>query len=75
MEVNWEFEAKDHNTDKYGNFSTYSLIKLVSKYNKSTISMHNQADAAKIAEVLSEELNKRLADESVGHNIINQEIK
>jgi len=37
-EVNWEFEAKDQNTEKYGSFSTYSLIKIVSKYNKSTIS-------------------------------------
>lgn len=64
IEANWEFDSKDHNCEKYGNFSTSTLIKLVSKYNKSTISINNPANASKVAEAVVEELNKRLADEA-----------
>ena len=35
LEINWEFDVKDLAVAaKYGNFSSPTLIKLVSKYNK-----------------------------------------
>ncbi|CDW81477.1 UNKNOWN [Stylonychia lemnae] len=74
IEANWEFDAKDHNCEKYGNFSTSTIIKLVSKYNKSTISSNNPGNAEKIAETLAVELNKRLEDESEIQTVLHQEI-
>lgn len=64
IEANWEFDAKDYHCEKYGNFSTHTLIKLVSKYNKSTISTNNPGDAEKIAETMAAELNRRIHDEN-----------
>jgi len=56
-------------TQKFGNFSSPTLIKLVSRYNKQA-SMGDggafvKADAAKIADSLSHELNLRLEDEGL----------
>jgi hypothetical protein len=34
IDFNWEFDAKDANWEKFGNFSTPTVMKLVSKYNK-----------------------------------------
>lgn len=62
-EINWEFDAKDVNYDKYGNLSTPTIIKLVSKYNKSTISTGNPANPSQIAEILTAELNRRVESE------------
>eukprot|EP00347_Sterkiella_histriomuscorum_P005014 403358232 len=83
IEANWEFDAKDHNCERYGNFSTHTIIKLVSKYNKSTISMNNPGNAEEIAQIMADELNKKIHDEegsgsgqSDQHNqtLIHQEI-
>ena len=52
VEANWEFDAKDYNVEKYGNFSTSTIIKLVSKYNKSTIGQGNQANPNTVADIL-----------------------
>lgn len=60
-ELNWEFDAKDSNFKKYGNFSTSTLLKLVSKYQKSKLNVEGEkVDANKIAEIVVEELNNRL---------------
>ena len=66
-EVHWEFDVKDPGlTQKFGNFSSPTLIKLTSRYNKQA--QQNAApkgEAAKIAEILCQELNLRLEDESL----------
>lgn len=74
IEANWEFDSKDHNCEKYGNFSTATIIKLVSKYNKSTISTKNPANHNKVAEILVQELNKKLNDESEEQTVVTREI-
>ena len=33
-EVAWDFDSKEHAREKYGNFNTPIVMKLVSKYNK-----------------------------------------
>lgn len=50
--------------EQFGNFSSHTIIKLVSKYNKSTISMNNPANPDKIADILVSELNSRIKDEN-----------
>lgn len=66
-EINWEFDVKDPGlTQKFGNFSSPTLIKLTSRYNKQAQQNGSaKADAAKIADILSQELNLRLEDESL----------
>ncbi len=34
--MSWDFDSKEHSRDKYGNFSTPIVMKLVSKLNKKT---------------------------------------
>ena len=65
-EVTWEFDIKDqtHLTQKYGNFSSPTLIKLISKYNKAASESGGiKTDAAKIGDIITNELNLRLEDE------------
>lgn len=60
LDVNWEFDAKDYSTETYGNFSSPTIMKLVSKYNKSTLSKGKEANAAKVAITIADALNEKL---------------
>ena len=59
VKVNWEFDAKDNNVTKFGNFSSPTIIKLVSKYNKGK-KPEEKADAEKICVIIVEYLNSKL---------------
>ena len=63
MEINWEFDAKDAEMEKYGNFSSPNIIKLVSKYNKQTISQGKPANATEVAIIIAKELNRKLEED------------
>lgn len=63
VEINWEFDAKDTNWEKYGNFSSPTLLKLVSKYKKAKGNVNVEVDVNKIAEIVVDELNRRLESE------------
>jgi hypothetical protein len=52
-EVNWEFDAKDSGWEKYGNFSSPTIMKLISKYNKLTTSLGREAKAAEVVDIIS----------------------
>jgi len=53
--LGWEFDAKDGNCQKYGNLSTPTLMKLVSKYNKTH--KENPLVPEKVSALVEEELN------------------
>ncbi len=72
QEVNWEFDMKDQSvSQKMGNISTPTMIKLCSKYNKGA---KDRVDNAKIAETFVKELNKRLEDEESGYTLVHSEV-
>jgi hypothetical protein len=35
QEIDWDFDSKEHGREKYGNFNTPIIMKLVSRLNKS----------------------------------------
>ncbi len=57
----WDFDAKDTQWKKYGNFSTTALLKMVSKYNKK---IKGEGDTCAKTEEVAKELvlflNKKL---------------
>lgn len=52
-EINWEFDAKDTNWTKYGNFSSHTLLKLISKYKKMKgVENTEEIDGVQVAEIV-----------------------
>ena len=72
--INWEFDIKDPKVaQKFGNFSTPTIIKMCSKFNKGR--SVDKADGKKIADLLSEEMNRRLEeDEGDSATLIHSEV-
>ena len=64
----WEFDAKDQNWEKYGNFNSPTLMKLISKYNKTIGSDQIQADPNAISEIFVQELNDILKKTDCGEH-------
>jgi hypothetical protein len=75
-EIEWEFDVKDPAVAlKYGNFSSPTVIKLASKFNKAALAKGEaKADASKIAAILAEELNLRLEDDEHGYTLVHSEV-
>ena len=62
--MNWQFDAKDYDHEKYGNFSSPTIMKLVSKYNKQKGLDKAQVDGMQVADVIAKALNERLEREA-----------
>lgn len=54
--IDWEFDAKDRETHKYGNFGSPTILKLCSKFKKTGL----EIDANKVSEEFAKSLNEYL---------------
>lgn len=62
--------------EKYGNFSTPTLMKMASKYNKANdkVPEFQKVDAKKLAEQVTHELNTRLDQEHHAYSQVHNEV-
>lgn len=58
--MSWDFDSKEHSRDKYGNFNTPVVMKLVSKLNKKTgLKLNPHSVCIEVVQALNLKLKKQ----------------